>query len=165
MTLKNDVVAAEYNKKYYLEHMNEFKKYAKEYYAAHKDRRLSDYKTWYNENIEKRKLYNQKYAKENADTIQERNRIRRANKLSIAGGHFTSTEFVKLCNSTGNKCLCCGKTDVKLTADHIIPLYDNSPYTDEISNIQPLCRSCNSSKSTKTIDYRNPYIAVNLEIG
>ncbi len=39
-----------------------------------------------------------------------------------------------------------------LTPDHIIPLSQKGPNT--IDNIQPLCLNCNSSKGTKTIDYR-----------
>jgi 5-methylcytosine-specific restriction endonuclease McrA len=51
-------------------------------------------------------------------------------------------------------CLCCGRRepDIKLTPDHVIPLDD--PGTGYISNIQPLCLSGNSTKGTRTIDYR-----------
>jgi 5-methylcytosine-specific restriction endonuclease McrA len=39
-----------------------------------------------------------------------------------------------------------------LTADHIVPVeLGGSSY---ISNIQPLCQTCNSSKGIRIIDYR-----------
>jgi 5-methylcytosine-specific restriction endonuclease McrA len=47
--------------------------------------------------------------------------------------------------------LCCDKKR-KLTADHIVPVSKGG--TSNISNIQPLCGPCNSSKGAKTVDYR-----------
>lgn len=49
------------------------------------------------------------------------------------------------------KCLKCGYFD-NLTIDHINPIYHGGE--NKISNLQTLCRSCNSSKSSKYIDYR-----------
>lgn len=91
--------------------------------------------------------------KDNPQQALERTRIRRARVNSVEGGHFTDAEFHELCEKYGNKCLRCGNTG-KLTADHVIPISLGIPHTDEISNIQPLCLSCNSKKHTKTVDYR-----------
>lgn len=51
----------------------------------------------------------------------------------------------------GENCLCCG-TDEDISLDHVIPISRGGE--NKISNLQPLCKSCNSSKSTKIIDYR-----------
>lgn len=74
----------------------------------------------------------------------------RAAKFNNGGSH-TLLEFQTLCDMFGNQCLCCGQK-VKLTEDHIIPLSRGG--SDDISNIQPLCQSCNSSKNNRAIDYR-----------
>lgn len=75
---------------------------------------------------------------------------RRARKVNATGA-YRLAEWQALCASYGNRCLCCGATG-KLSADHVIPLSRGG--TNDIGNIQPLCQSCNSSKGTKTIDYR-----------
>ena len=54
-------------------------------------------------------------------------------------------------NLHGKSCLRCGSLD-NISLDHVIPIYHNGENT--IDNLQPLCRSCNSSKGTKIIDYR-----------
>jgi 5-methylcytosine-specific restriction endonuclease McrA len=46
--------------------------------------------------------------------------------------------------------LCCGRPEI--TLDHIKPVSRGGKHT--ASNVQPLCKFCNSSKMTKTIDYR-----------
>ena len=60
-----------------------------------------------------------------------------------------------------NKCICCGyqfKNNDKPTKDHIIPRSIGG--NDDISNLQPLCRQCNSSKCADNCnDYRLQYIA------
>ncbi len=67
-------------------------------------------------------------------------------------GKFTNQEWQALCVEFGRRCLRCGGHD-DLTADHIIPLVLGG--SNDISNIQPLCRSCNSWKNKRTIDFRN----------
>lgn len=92
-----------------------------------------------------------RHANPEKDTTYYENR--RTRKMQ-AEGSFTSEEWKALKIRYNYACLCCGKSepDVRLTADHIVPLSkggDNS-----IENIQPLCRSCNSVKGVQIIDYR-----------
>lgn len=61
----------------------------------------------------------------------------------------------------GARCLCCGSS-VRLEADHVVPLSSGGAHRAE--NLQVLCRSCNRSKHTKTIDYRNGYIMTEGEM-
>lgn len=49
------------------------------------------------------------------------------------------------------KCLCCGSKN-NLSIDHIKPI--NKGGENKISNLQTLCRSCNSKKSDTFKDYR-----------
>lgn len=51
----------------------------------------------------------------------------------------------------GHKCLCCG-TYEDISIDHIVPVAKGGG--NDIENLQPLCRSCNSKKRCKIIDYR-----------
>lgn len=50
------------------------------------------------------------------------------------------------------KCLRCGK-QFDLTVDHIKPIHLGGD--NKLSNLQTLCKSCNSYKSTTFKDYRN----------
>jgi hypothetical protein len=81
------------------------------------------------------------------------NNRRRAKKKNAEGSH-TFGEWVLLKKQYGYTCPCCGRKepDIVLTEDHIIPLSQGG--SDYIENIQPLCRSCNSSKYTKIIKYK-----------
>lgn len=52
----------------------------------------------------------------------------------------------------GYRCVACGAGG-ELTKDHIRPRSKGG--RDTPRNVQPLCRSCNSKKGTRTIDYRS----------
>lgn len=80
-----------------------------------------------------------------------KNHRRRAQKKQLRG-RFTLAEWNALCARYGHKCLCCGRSDVKLTADHILPLSRGG--SNSIDNIQCLCKTCNNRKMTRVIDYR-----------
>lgn len=101
------------------------------------------------ENKKKRKLYKLKNKhKIKAQAYEYRGRLKNAE------GSFTENEWKDVCEKHGNKCLRCGKTDNNLTVDHIVPLIKGGD--NYITNIQPLCYSCNCSKRDNTVDYR-PY--------
>lgn len=92
-----------------------------------------------------------KYRRENPEKCATWVENRRSRKIN-AKGTITSQEWKNLKIKYDNTCLCCLRKDVRLTLDHVIPLSKGGDNT--IENSQPLCGSCNSTKSDKTIDYR-----------
>lgn len=119
----------------------------------------SEYDRKYNqENKESIADYHRKYNQ--TPTGREKKRAFNAKRNAIKAnleGHFTAEQFIELCELSDNVCACCGKTR-KLAADHIVPItWKNS--NNFIWNIQPLCKSCNSSKNNfHDTDYRTEEI-------
>lgn len=91
------------------------------------------------------------YRRNNPHIVKAQKHKRRALKTNSIE-HFTATEWLELCEKYANQCLCCGRDDLNLTADHVVPLSRGG--SNGIDNIQPLCSHCNSSKWAKTVDYR-----------
>jgi 5-methylcytosine-specific restriction endonuclease McrA len=108
-------------------------------------------KMWREENKDRAREQGKKWRKNNKDLSISFVHERRA-RLRGAEGKYTVKEWNNLIEKYCNKCVCCGRTDVKLTVDHVKPLIAGGNNT--IDNIQPLCKSCNSSKGAKHIDYR-----------
>lgn len=123
------------------------------------------------ENPEKQKEYRQKYRqtelgkqrrKEQKQRWQQRDsgkisnsrkRSKRRQKKQITPKEFllTHTQWTFVLHILDNVCVCCG-TECAITIDHIYPLCMGG--MDTTFNVQPLCRSCNSKKQAKFIDYR-----------
>lgn len=120
-------------------HPRYFTAYAKKY------RQNNKYK-------ESAKKYQQTYrAKPKKKEIRRIYSIQRRALKANALGMFTPEDFRNLCELYNNKCVAC-KNKRKLTVDHIVPLSKGG--SNYLSNIQPLCGSCNSSKGVKSTDFR-----------
>jgi hypothetical protein len=125
---------------------------AKKWYQANKEKGKTRARQWVIENRDRHRETKRQYARKHPDQSLENLHRRLARKRGVTGGHFTEQEWQALLVKYGHKCLRCGRTNVKLERDHVIPL--GPPHSDEIGNIQPLCRSCNAWKGRKVIDYR-----------
>lgn len=108
----------------------------------------------YQKNKEIRREKARLYRKSNLEMVREyaRNgfKRRRAAKLGVIST-LTTNEWIEIMKKYNGKCLCCGSSE-KISIDHIIPISKGGGHVAD--NVQPLCISCNSSKSVKTIDYR-----------
>lgn len=134
----------------------------KEYYKANREK----FKIYGQNNRDKKLKYHHNYHQKHKEEIAARKKIYKLTHLDLYrsawckrrakekgnGGFFTPKEWNDLCEKYGHYCLMCGKSDIPLTVDHIIPISLGG--TNNIDNIQPLCQICNSQKGIKIIDYR-----------
>lgn len=114
--------------------------------AANRERILAYQADYYAVNTDKVKANVSAYRKANPEKKRHLENKRRAKKASNGGSH-TLEELIEKFERMGNVCFYCGEGR-PLTIDHDIPLSRGG--TDDISNILPSCRSCNSRKNKKT---------------
>lgn len=122
---------------------------------------------WTEKNLERVKGTSREWSRNNPDRVRENVRRwrtenpekaiasvhRRRARVKGNGGSYTVQEWRELCSMYDNRCLCCGRNDVQLTVDHVLPVSMGG--TSNIDNLQPLCKSCNCQKNDRHIDYRN----------
>lgn len=129
--------------------------YARKRYIKNPKRTRSYVKKWRAENPEayhqQGKENSKKWRLLNPDRYKEDQLNSNARKAGIPG-NIRIEEWNSLCKKYGRKCLKCGRSDIKLTIDHVIPLSLGGQ--NNIGNVQPLCLYCNQSKKNKIIDYR-----------
>jgi len=93
------------------------------------------------------------------NAIDAKNASLRSQRLSIARtkGTHTKNEWENMRSFFG-ECLKCG-SDNDIVKDHVVPIYQGG--SDSIENIQPLCRRCNASKGSESINYKLEYFESN----
>ncbi len=106
------------------------------------------YRARYQQYGQRMRLQQQQYSK--ANRAKGVLKVRRYRALK---GHKRIRGWPALRAWFGECCLCCGAIH-RIEADHVIPLAKGGP--DILANLQPLCRYCNASTHTQTIDYRDP---------
>jgi 5-methylcytosine-specific restriction endonuclease McrA len=135
----------------------EYKQYCLNYHREHyknNTKACQEYATTYrNAN---RELVNKKNADYRKTPIGRfkglkkdyRKRISRPSTLpqNSVKGELTYLEWTEILDQYGCRCAYC-KTEKDITIDHIVPLVKGGTHTK--SNVQPLCRSCNSKKGSK----------------
>lgn len=165
---RNKEKVLESQKKYREANKELLKEKNKQYINENKEKRAETTKNYREKNKEKVIEYNKNYRKSHKEEIHQyylsrkeseeykeisraavRNRRARRNYIE---GKITKKEWLDLLEKYGHKCLKCGRTDVKLELDHVVPLALGGEHS--IRNAQPLCRSCNGGKHTKIEDYR-----------
>lgn len=138
---------------------------SREWYQQNKEKVKQRVKKYRQENSEAFKEYQKQWSLENPDKIKEKqkrflqtpkgrikisqqNHNRKA-RIRGAKGKHTAKEWNELKAKHDFTCLHCKKKEpmIKLTQDHIIPVSKGGD--NFISNIQPLCKSCNSKKHNK----------------
>lgn len=120
----------------------------KSYFEENKTRILQYQAEYYAENTGKVKANVAAYQKANPEKHHHFQNRRRARKFENGGSHTLEQRQAKFAGF-GNACVYCGTTE-RLTIDHMIPLSRGG--TDDIENIVPACRSCNSKKHDKTAE-------------
>jgi 5-methylcytosine-specific restriction endonuclease McrA len=130
----------EYKKRWRRENAQMVSLRSREHYERNKDEIVARSKKWAEGNPEK------------VSSAKADNRRKRRAAKHTSLGSFTAEEFEELCERYGNRCLACGGTEIRLEADHVVPLTKGG--SNDISNIQPLCGFCNRRKFVDIVDYR-----------
>lgn len=176
----------EYNRAYYAKNRECLQERQREYEAAHRQEALERNRAWrarnpdgrkaqlkrayerhrererkrgivkYYRDVERTRAQKRAGYRRNRDKYLAQYHKRRARILSN-GGTYTAEQWRALCAQYDHTCLRCGQREptIKLTPDHVVPLSRGG--SNDISNIQPLCGSCNTSKGARTVDYREAW--------
>ena len=109
------------------------------------DKRSAYVIKWRNENKDRQYLNVSKWQLANPEKRAAYENARRVRKASNGSFRISEKFLLRL---YGSLCAFCN-SKLDITADHIIPISRGGVNSE--GNLQPLCKSCNSSKKDKTI--------------
>jgi 5-methylcytosine-specific restriction endonuclease McrA len=138
----------EYNHQYRSKNIEKELERVQQYHKTHLKESRERARQWRKNQPEKSKEIAKRTRKNNYGRIITAKRFRRALKYGVKGS-FTNDEWENLKTEYGNRCAYCNSNSNKVYADHIIPISRGGP--NDISNIVPACKSCNSSKQNKPL--------------
>jgi len=121
-------------------------------WTKNKKSRGEHQRQWREEHKEHCRELQRQWVEKNRDYMNYLSLKRCALKRGASGNHsFGEWELLK--KQYDYTCPSCHKKEpeIKLTQDHIIPLSKGG--SENIENIQPLCKSCNSRKKDKEIKF------------
>jgi len=161
--------AAAYKQKWYADNPERARAESREYYTDHKDRIAATRRQYREEHKEEAAATRRQYLGKNPGRAAATRRAwRKANperhaellrkhneRKSGLPGTYSEDQWKTLCAFFDHICPRCGKKVEQFTRDHIIPV-TQSGSSNYITNMQPLCGSCNSSKCNyHDTDYRS----------
>jgi 5-methylcytosine-specific restriction endonuclease McrA len=142
------------DKKRYTEENYEEIRFKDSLYRERNKKKINErIRNWRHDNPEQYRAIHARWKTLNRESVNAATHRRRA-MLRGCEDHWTGAEWEALKAACHHTCLCCGRQEpeVKLTVDHVIPVSKGGDNT--ITNVQPLCKSCNSAKHTADHDYR-----------
>jgi 5-methylcytosine-specific restriction endonuclease McrA len=137
---------AEYNKT----HKQQAGEYARRWRKAHPEQSRKLNTESRNRCKDTMRAYQLRWLRDHPDMKARQTARRRARKQN-AEGSFTVQEWRTVKQAQDYRCKHCGRREpeIKLTVDHIVPLAQGG--SNYISNIQALCRQCNSGKRDRYV--------------
>jgi 5-methylcytosine-specific restriction endonuclease McrA len=140
-------------RRYREEHADEMAAYRATYYATNTEKCCALSRDWHYRNREQNNQRSRQWHKENPIESKAL-KYKRRRREQEAVHSLTTSEWQAICRYFDYRCLKCGRREpeIKLTIDHVIPLSKDGSTT--AANVQPLCARCNTSKGTKSTDYR-----------
>ena len=141
-------------RRWYLANRNRVNERVKLYRARNKKRWSQYHLEWQRRNKPKMRAWHKRWlsTEHGKKVMLHHGRNYRA-KIRGATGTHTLEEWEDLKKRFGFRCRMCKKKEpkIRLTRDHIIPISKHG--SNFISNIQPLCGPCNSSKHNKIVSH------------
>jgi 5-methylcytosine-specific restriction endonuclease McrA len=124
------------------------------YRAARSEELKRRQREWREANPDRYREIHTGWKQRNKDRVNAGTHSRR-NRLVENGGHWTAAEWQALKEAQDFRCLMCGQRepDVTLTVDHVVPVSKGG--SNDISNLQGLCKPCNSTKHDRILDLRS----------